>query len=113
VLAPLYDGFNLYTEPGGDTRKEGGARPNGLIVRGYVPRSSYRSLHSADRVESLVLQGRLRSSPCVHRAFVSGCEGSSIAVLCSVASRVAREIYSNWYLQQLVLTAIGTDSNWY
>ena len=44
---------------------------------------------SAGRAESLVLQGRIVIA--VHRAFVSGCEGSSIAELCSVVSRVARE----------------------
>ena len=53
-----------------------------------------RRVHGAgawqDRAESLVLHGRIIIA--VHRAFVSGCEGSSIAVLCSVASRrVARE----------------------
>ena len=31
-----------------------------------------------------------------HCAFVSGCEGPSISVLCSVASRVAREIQSSY-----------------
>ena len=46
---------------------------------------------SAGGVESLNLQGRITIAvPTVH-ASVSGCEGSSIAVLCSVASRVARE----------------------
>ena len=43
---------------------------------------------SAGQAES-VLQGRIVIA--VHRAFVSGCEGSSIAELCSVVSRVARE----------------------
>ena len=35
--------------------------------------------------DTLVLQGRIIIA--VHRAFVSGCEGPSIAELCSVATR--------------------------
>ena len=49
---------------------------------GYV----LQSAGSAGRVKSLVLQGRFIIA--VHRAFVPGCEGPSIAELCSVASRV-------------------------
>ena len=52
-------------------------------------RKSVRLQYMEDKiaVESLVLQGRFIIA--VHRAFVSGCEGPSIAELRSVACRVA------------------------
>ena len=61
----------------------GGAR-QGLIV-GYVLQSAAPTGPSPWFLQERVIIA-------VHRAFVSGCEGPSIAVLCSVASRVARVI---------------------
>ena len=79
-------------------RQSGAARPcvysskypsGGCKAR--IDRRLRTAVCSAGWVESLNLQGRITIAvPTVH-ASVSGCEGSSIAVLCSVASRVARE----------------------
>ena len=49
-----------------------------------------------DRAEFLGLQGHIIIT--AHRAFVSGCEGPSIAVLRSVARRVARETQSSYLI---------------
>ena len=55
-----------------------------VVVKASLPPRPDRRLRtavcSADRVESLVLQGRIIIAE--HRTFVSGCEGFSIAVLC-------------------------------
>ena len=65
----------------------GGARQG--PIAGYVLQSAAPTGPSPWAYEGV-------SSSSVYRTLVSGCEGPSIAVLCSVASRVARETQSSY-----------------
>ena len=76
--APISSAFRRRQRSGRCGGGEGQTATSGYVLQSAAPARPSRWL-----------QGRIVIA--VHRAFVSGCEGSSIAELCSVVTRVARE----------------------